>query len=101
DSPSPLGACAIEESLRRLDVHPLNHFIAKALGAAVERRYERLGALDLGGARGERAVTGGDLVRVDEAFAVETQPTARCRFLRKSLGIVEAVEPTAEHHDAR
>src|SRR5437016_13090658 len=90
----------LENPLRRLDVHALDHLIAEALGAAVERLDERFGTLDLRRGRREGAVAGLDLAGVDQALAIETEPAAIFGLRKKAVGIIEPVEHAVERHDA-
>ena len=54
-------------------MHALYHLVAHALGAARECLDQGAGAFDFGFGRGESFVTGGNLLGVDEAFAVEAE----------------------------
>src|SRR5438105_6532454 len=91
----------LENPLRRLDVHALDHLIAEALGAAVERLDERFGTLDLRRGRREGAVAGVDLARMDQALAVETEPAALLRLRHEAVRIFEAIEHAIKCRDAR
>src|SRR5689334_15015242 len=94
-----LVSCAFQHPLRGLDVHPFDHLIPEPLGAAVESRDERLGALYLGRTWGKRPMAGRNLVGVYEALAVEPEPPARFRFSEKALRILEIVEDSVEGGD--
>ena len=71
-----LAGRAFQHPLRRLDMHALDHLIAEAFGAPMECSHEGFSALDLGGTRSERPVTGANLVGVDQALAVEAERRA-------------------------
>src|SRR4051794_68861 len=58
-----LACRALQYALCGLDVHPLDHLVAVALGAAVEGLDKRFGPFDLGRTRSKGAVAGLDLVR--------------------------------------
>ena len=100
DSPS-LGSvgCPLQHPLRRFDVHPLDHFIAEALCAAMESIDQRLGALNFCRAWRKSTMTWGDLIGVDQALAVETKPSAGGSFRDEAFGILKAVEYPIEHRD--
>src|SRR4051812_11008284 len=95
------GACPLQHPPRGLDVHALDHLVVEALGAAVEGGDECPGARDLGGARREGPMTERDLVRMDQALAVETEAPPLLRLPQEAIGIVEAVEDAIERRDAR
>src|SRR4051794_8051324 len=95
-----LGPGSLQHPLGRFDVHPLDHLVFKPFGAAVEYVHEFTRSLHFGLARGEFLMARRNLVRVDQALAVETEAAALLRFRAKSLGIIEPVEHSVEHRHA-
>src|SRR5947209_317057 len=95
-----LVASALEHPFGGLNMHPLDHLIAEALGAALERGHEGFGALDFGSAWTECLVARRNLVGVDQALAVKPKAAAVLGFLEEPVGIIEAVEHAVEHRNA-
>src|SRR4051794_16082201 len=106
DRPGPirqpcLGRRPVEHALGGLDMHPLDHLITEALGAAAECLHQGPGAIHLGRARGEGTVAGFDLVGMDEALAVEAKLPPLVGFAKESVAVPEIVENAVERGDPR
>ena len=82
----------LQKPLRRFNVHALDHLVVEPLGAAVESLDELAGALELGVARGKGAVARRDLVRVDQALAIEPEAAPVLGLREEALGVVKAIE---------
>ena len=67
-------------------MHPLDHLVAEAFGAAMEGFDERSRPCDFRRARRERLMAWRDLVGVNQALAVETEaaPLSRERVLQRA-----------------
>src|SRR5215212_2338554 len=89
-----------EHPLSSLHMHSLDHRILESLGAAVEGLDQLSRAVEFSFARRERAVAGFDLAGVDQALAVEAEPSPFLRLGNEPLVVVEAVEHAVEHGDA-
>src|SRR5690349_6381196 len=95
----PIAEGPFEHPLRRLNVHALDHLVAEALGATVEGFDERLCSFDLGRAWGKSLMARHDLVRVNQALAVESEPPSFLRLVDEAVGVVEAVKNAVEGRD--
>src|SRR5438046_1494009 len=102
DSPSPGSAARpVQKTLRGLNVHALDHLIIEAFGSPLECRDQRLCSIDFRFTRREGAMAWFNLVRVNQALAVEAEPPSCRGFLRETLGIIEAIEHPIKRRNAR
>src|SRR5947209_6651871 len=81
-------------------MHPLDHLVVEPLCAAVKCIDEAPCAVELGLPWGECLVTRRDLIRMDQAFAVEAEAAAVLRLTQEAFRVVEAVEHAVEHGNA-
>src|SRR5690242_5472067 len=87
---------ALQQPLRRLDVHSLDHLGSEPLGATVEGFHQSLRTLDLSRTRCKGPMARLNLVRVNQALAVEAEAAPVLRLPQKTLCIFEAIEHTIE-----
>src|ERR1700751_499068 len=87
-----LAGGALQNPLCRFNVHPLDQLILKSLGTALESVHQLARTLELILRRPESAMAWLDLVRMDQALAVEAQTPALLRFGDESISVVQTVE---------
>ena len=80
-------------------MHPFDHFVSETLRAPLERLDQRLRALNLLGRWRKCRIAGRDLIRMNEALAVETKIASFLRFQRKAFKVLEAIEDAVERRD--
>src|SRR6185369_16475431 len=95
----PLGLIPLEQTLRLLDVHPLDHLVFEPLGAALKCVNQAPGALEFRLRWSERLVARLDLARMDQALAVETEPPPFFRLGDETVEVVELVVHAVEDRD--
>src|SRR5262249_18500922 len=83
-----------------LDMHPLDHFILEPLRAPLKSVNQLASALEFQLRGCESAMARFDLVRVDQALAIESETPALLRFGKEAIRVVEAIEHTVERADA-
>src|SRR5258708_32511449 len=80
-------------------MHALDHFVAEAFGCAMDGFNQRLRPLDLIRAWRECLVARANLVRMDQAFTVESKAPTLFRFFEKSFFVIKAVEHSVKGRD--
>src|SRR4051794_5436366 len=81
-------------------MHPLDHLVTKPLRAALEGRNERCSPLYLRFRWSECAMAWRNLIRVNHAFAIETEPPPLPSLPRERIRIIEAIEHAVERGDS-
>ena len=81
-------------------MHALDHLISKSFGAALEGLDQCSCTFNLGLAWRKGVVAWRDLVRVNQALSVKSEPATLLRLSKETVGIVKTVEYTVEDGDS-